>query len=198
MGVSGWMFLLVPAYPGCPGQTAVKWLLLLLLLLCWFQWLDISKWVTLQHPWNLKQKVKWKITFKTYFLPSVFAFSALMLLVGRQEWHPACKKTEWWVLTWLSVWSEVQTCIWPSWCHCHSLSLASVKSRLVLPFWYRLTRVVPDKGPLNGCMFWKYYNALFTKPILTCMTRHYDFSSCSVLYCVGSCCSTGWWQNCGI
>jgi len=34
-------------------------------------------------------------------------------------------------LSWLSVWSEVQTCIWPSWCHCHSLSLASVKSRLV-------------------------------------------------------------------
>jgi len=33
-----------------------------------------------------------------------------------------------WVLAWLSVWSEVQTCIWPSWCHCHSLSLASVKS----------------------------------------------------------------------
>jgi len=27
------MFLLVPAYPGSPGQTAVKWLLLLLLLL---------------------------------------------------------------------------------------------------------------------------------------------------------------------
>ena len=27
--------------------------------------------------------------------------------------------------------------------------LASVKSRLVLPFWYRLTRVVLDKGPLN-------------------------------------------------
>jgi len=35
--------------------------------------------------------------------------------------------------------------------HCHSLSLASVKSRLVLPFWYQLTRVVLDKGPLNGC-----------------------------------------------
>ena len=28
--------------------------------------------------------------------------------------------------------------------HCHSLSLASVKSRLVLPFWYQLTWVVPD------------------------------------------------------
>jgi len=23
---------------------------------------------------------------------------------------------------------------------------------LVLPFWYRLTRVVPDKGPLSGCV----------------------------------------------
>jgi len=56
------------------------------------------------------------------------------------------------VLAWLSVWSEVQTCIWLSWFHCHSLSLASVKSRLVLPFWYRLTWVVPDKGPLNGCV----------------------------------------------
>ena len=26
---------------------------------------------------------------------NVTAFSALMLLVGRQEGHPACKKTEW-------------------------------------------------------------------------------------------------------
>ena len=32
------------------------------------------------------------------------------------------------------------------------MSLASVKFRLVLPFWYRLTRVVPEKGPLNGCV----------------------------------------------
>ena len=53
------------------------------------------------------------------------------------------------VLAWLSVWSAVQTCIRPSWCHCHSLSLASVKSRLTLPFWYRLTQVVPDKRPLK-------------------------------------------------
>ena len=32
MGVSGRMFLLVPAYPGCPGSKAVKRSLLLLLL----------------------------------------------------------------------------------------------------------------------------------------------------------------------
>jgi len=44
------MFLLVPAYPGCPGQTAVRWLLLLLtpmmsMCVCvladlWFRWID--------------------------------------------------------------------------------------------------------------------------------------------------------------
>jgi len=42
------------------------------------------------------------------------AFSALTLLVERQEGHPACKKLSGGVLAWLSVWSEVQTCIWPS------------------------------------------------------------------------------------
>ena len=40
--------------------------------------------------------------------------STLTLLVGRQEGHPACKKLSGVVLAWLSVWSEVQTCIWPS------------------------------------------------------------------------------------
>ena len=59
--------------------------------------------------------------------------SALTLLAGRQEGHPACKKLSGGVLAWLSVWSEVETCIWPSWCHCHWQSLASFKSRLVLP-----------------------------------------------------------------
>jgi len=39
------------------------------------------------------------------------AFSALTLLVGWQEGHPACKKMSGGVLAWLSVWSEVQTCI---------------------------------------------------------------------------------------
>ena len=62
------------------------------------------------------------------------ASSALTLLVGRQEGHPACKKLSGGVLAWLSVGSEVQTCMWPSGFHCHSLSLASVKSRLVFTF----------------------------------------------------------------
>jgi len=89
---------------------------------------------------------------KYYIIFGNCAFSALTLLVGRQEGHPACKKLSGGVLAWLSVWSEVQTCIWPSGFHCHLLSLASVKFRLVLPFWYRLTWVVADKGPLNGCV----------------------------------------------
>ena len=72
-------------------------------------------------------------------------------LGGRKGIRPV-KNLSGGVLAWLSVWSEVQTCIWPSWCHCHSLSLASVKSRLVLPFWYRLTQVVTDKVPLNRCV----------------------------------------------
>jgi len=42
------------------------------------------------------------------------AFSALTLLVGWQEGHPACKKLNGGMLAWLSVQSEVQTCIWPS------------------------------------------------------------------------------------
>ena len=46
--------------------------------------------------------------------------------------------------------ARCRLCIWPSLCHCYLLSLASVKSRLVLPIWYRLTWVVPEKGPLNG------------------------------------------------
>ena len=47
-------------------------------------------------------------------LGSTDAYSALTLLVGQQEGYLACKKLSGGVLVWLSVWSEVQTCIWPS------------------------------------------------------------------------------------
>jgi len=42
------------------------------------------------------------------------AFSALTLLVGRQEGHPACKKLSGGVMAWSFVRSDVQICIWPS------------------------------------------------------------------------------------
>jgi len=73
------------------------------------------------------------------------------------------------LLAWLSVWSEVQTCIWPNWCHCHSLSLASVKSRLVLPFWYQLTWVVPEKRPLNVCVYVFSYTINVTVCVCVCV-----------------------------
>jgi len=36
------------------------------------------------------------MSFNLYWLFSLCSFSALTLLVGRQEGHPACKNTEWW------------------------------------------------------------------------------------------------------
>jgi len=35
------------------------------------------------------------VIFSYLLSKAVYAFSALMLLVGRQEGHPACKKLEW-------------------------------------------------------------------------------------------------------
>jgi len=37
-------------------------------------------------------------------------------------------------------------------------SLASFKSRLLLAFWYRLTQVVLEKRPLDGCSVLVVYN----------------------------------------
>jgi len=54
------------------------------------------------------------VEFFFFFQGIDLYFSALTLLVGRQEGHPACKKLSGGVLAWLSVWSKVQTCIWPS------------------------------------------------------------------------------------
>jgi len=75
------------------------------------------------------------------------------MLVGHQEKHPACKKLSDEVSVWLFVWSEVQiVCLWFSWCHSHPQtpsSVASFKSRLVLPFSYWVTQVVLEKRPLG-------------------------------------------------
>ena len=56
------------------------------------------------------------------------------------------------VLASLSVWSKMQTCIWPSWCHWHSLSLASVKFRLVFTFLVPAHLGSPRQRLLNCCV----------------------------------------------
>ena len=119
---------------------------------------------TMEH--ELVSPGKWLLKWSWWFSGNLYyscvvAFGALMLLVGWQVGYPACKTLSGGMLVWLSVWSKVQTCIWPSWCLCYSLSLASVISRLVLPFWYWLSWVVPEKGPLNGYVCVLYYSLLW-------------------------------------
>jgi len=65
-----------------------------------------------------------------------------MLLVGQKKGHPACKKTEWWS-------ARVVICLGRG-ADLHMAQLMSLPVNpdwfysLVLPFWYQLTRVVPD------------------------------------------------------
>jgi len=59
-----------------------------------------------------------------------FIKQLIVWLGGRKGIRPV-KKLSGWMLAWLSVWGEMQICIWPSWCHCHSLSLAPVN-----PDWF--------------------------------------------------------------
>jgi len=76
-------------------------------------------------------------------MPSaLLAFSALTLLVGRQEGHPACKKLSGGVLAWYLSGARRRLAYGP----------ADATATHCLLLQYRLTRVVPEKGPLNGCL----------------------------------------------
>ena len=44
----------------------------------------------------LEYCVLYKYSYLLTYWVARYAFSALTLLVGRQEGHPACKKLEWW------------------------------------------------------------------------------------------------------
>jgi len=59
-------------------------------------------------------------------------FTALTVLVGRQEEHPACKN--WVMMCWRGYLSGVRGkwfAWWSSWCHCHPIISWFIKSRLV-------------------------------------------------------------------
>ena len=99
------------------------------------------------------------------------AFSALTLLVGRQEGVSSG------VLAWLSLWFEGCTLAYspPDATATHCLLLQE-NPDWFLPFWYRLTRVVPDKGPLNVCVcvcdYHCYYLVAFSA--LTLLVRRQE------------------------
>ena len=97
------------------------------------------------------------------------SFSALTLLVWWQDGHPACKKTEWWDAGMVICREQcadlhmAQRMPLPVTVSCFS------KIEIGLPFWYRLTRVVLDKGPLNGCVC-MCYTTKKTRGIAICVS----------------------------
>jgi len=78
------------------------------------------------------------------------AFSALSLLGGRQEGHLACKKKRLGagMVICLELGADLQMAqLMPL-----PLTVSCFSDiQIGLPFWYRLTQVVADKRPLNGC-----------------------------------------------
>jgi len=55
-------------------------------------------------------------------------------------------------------------------------SLASIKSTLVLAFWYRLTQAVLEKrlGVVVVVVVYRYYKQLSQKCVITLSTRNYN------------------------
>jgi len=107
-----------------------------------------------------------------------------------QEGHPACKKTEWWgagVVICLERSADlhimVQLMPLPLTVSCFS------KIQIGFTFWYRLTRVVPDKGLLNGCVcVWMYSETKYpmrvhgvSHPPKT-YVEHFPLVICSLCY----------------
>ena len=115
-----------------------------------------------------------------------------MLLVGRQEGHAACKN---WVVGCYHGYLSGARCRLAygpadASATAHSLSLASVKSWLVLPFWYRLNRVVPEKWPLNGCVCVCVCVLYHLRDIASFISKFADF-----IYPICICCPSWAWSN---
>jgi len=89
----------------------------------------------------------------------MFAFSALTLVAGHQEEHPACKKlSDKVLLVWLLVCSKMQMiCIWFSWCHFHPIISCFNKIQKGLIFLVPAYSGCPGNRLLNGCCcYWMY------------------------------------------
>ena len=142
-----------------PTPTLYRWILL---LVCWS-----LKYLTTLH---LNRHFPGRPGFFSClldfssFISKLFSFSALTLLVRRQEGHLACKKLDVGLLV---------VMIWPELCTAYSFSsapppssLAPLRSRMET-FWYRLTKVHLE----NGELFLNYaVYQLTTTLFVSCMT----------------------------
>ena len=84
------------------------------------------------HIEHYRQKISF---FTLIILPPVLLPSLLWRCwLGSRKGIQPVKKFSGGMLAWLCVWVKVQICIWPRWCHCHSLYLAPVNPhRVYLP-----------------------------------------------------------------
>ena len=96
---------------------------------------------------------------------ALVAFSALTLLVGRQEWHPACKKMGWW---WR--WALVsQDGVAPSW-------MVGVSTSVNLPLHHKVQKFSSGTGSpgwsrkkgRKTVVVWWYYYYYCIPPITYC------------------------------
>jgi len=88
------------------------------------------------------------------------------------------------MLAWLSVWvvwGEVQICIWLSWCHCHSLSLAPVNPDWFYPPGFTFLVSAYACGP-DKMVLIVYVTPSFLWSLKTCRQK---FSLCT---CLSVCC----------
>ena len=131
------------------------------------------------HRWNRK-------TEKVVYLLDVICFQCFDTVSWVAGRAPSLKKIEWLGAAWLSVCSDVQTCIWPSWCHCHSLSLASVKSRLVFTFLVLAHLGSPGQRAVKCVCVCVHRRA---ESVFQQMKSRFGIHSCQLLHINSSSCS---------
>jgi len=81
------MFFLVPAYPGCPGQTAVKWLVVVgVFVLCYQMKQQLHYAWYRMHTADVSDKTKcisreshYSVSLITYSVVNVISFVTLLL-----------------------------------------------------------------------------------------------------------------------
>jgi len=119
---------------------------------------------------------KWFNFFESlkFHVVCIQCFDAVGWAAGRAGTRPV--KNEWWWGACMVICLE-----WDADLHMAQLmplpllSLASVKFRLILSFWYQLTRALPDKEPLNRCVwhFTLQHCSIVWWPVLVADWKHH-------------------------